>query len=589
MLLPMMAYTSLLNDRAAVPPAYIPAYGAISFLPWSLKPIYAVLSSWLVGSSTNSITDGQQSRRRNRLRILLTVLLAVNGFVQIGSDMFIPQNGVVACFLWGFARGVAGAWPQFLLGLALIETSHLCSKADEQLSYEDVASVFQAQASTMRNIGSLLASISTSLLFPIRKHFHLEQMNSHVVSMLLCGTALLYLVGSVIAGFNLCSGSAAGRIYQAIEATDGAEDNTTVESEEEGEDIARNDDEHADDSWSHAMDIAALGSFQAILVLTALKAPIQSVTSHSFWVTTTALLGFTLLVSVVASSMRSVEPAETKVPMTAPPTNRIPGKRLALFLLFRQSVPTSGSLVSSFFYTQFSREHPLFLQVLSMLNTASSTLATWTYGKCFSQRHGRKLVVLMAILTIVQVAAAFLEMISIRAARRGAISTIIILSIVSSFTGELAFMPLTILATTNSVSTKQQAIQERQGLPSRESSQEIEMTTVTESRWNGSVSSRFSQQTTFYDTADEGVQYATYLSSMNFGVQLGEWLSVPILLMLHVERENSWANLEKFVLVCAGCRLMSILLLTMILPPKAQQTMGGVPAIDANGSYQDFV
>lgn len=43
--LPSLAMSSLMNDRIAIPLEYLPAYGAIAFLPYNLKPLYAVAIS----------------------------------------------------------------------------------------------------------------------------------------------------------------------------------------------------------------------------------------------------------------------------------------------------------------------------------------------------------------------------------------------------------------------------------------------------------------------------------------------------------------------------------------------------------------
>ena len=42
--LPSLALTAIVNDRAAIPVELLSAYGAVAFLPFSLKPLYGYLS-----------------------------------------------------------------------------------------------------------------------------------------------------------------------------------------------------------------------------------------------------------------------------------------------------------------------------------------------------------------------------------------------------------------------------------------------------------------------------------------------------------------------------------------------------------------
>ena len=53
--LPDLALMSLINDRVKIPVEYLPAYYAIEFLPYSLKPIYALVTYWMTTTSTTTI------------------------------------------------------------------------------------------------------------------------------------------------------------------------------------------------------------------------------------------------------------------------------------------------------------------------------------------------------------------------------------------------------------------------------------------------------------------------------------------------------------------------------------------------------
>ena len=114
--LPILAYTAIINDRAQIPLNMLSAYGAISFLPWSFKPIYAFLAS---AASRNP----QQNLHRHRL---ISYLLLGCG-IFIGMSSFIPEGGVIICFVVGFIRAVLSAFPEFLLDLTLLDEARVAS------------------------------------------------------------------------------------------------------------------------------------------------------------------------------------------------------------------------------------------------------------------------------------------------------------------------------------------------------------------------------------------------------------------------------------------------------------------------------
>ena len=81
-ILPNLALLSIVNDRASIPPSYLPAYGAISFLPWSIKPLYAYLSTWMVAQ-----------HHWIRRHTLIATLLGASGLSFWGTA-FVPEDGV---------------------------------------------------------------------------------------------------------------------------------------------------------------------------------------------------------------------------------------------------------------------------------------------------------------------------------------------------------------------------------------------------------------------------------------------------------------------------------------------------------------
>jgi len=61
------------------------------------------------------------------------------------------------------------------------------------------------------------------------------------------------------------------------------------------------------------------------------------------------------------------------------------------------------------------------------------------------------------------------------------------------------------------------------------------------------------------------MQYGTLLSCIDFGDQIGSWLTVPLIMALGMSRENDWEHLDRFLLLSSGISLLPILLLPILL------------------------
>jgi hypothetical protein len=588
MQLPSLALLSIVNDRAAIPPAYLPAYGAIAFLPWSLKPIYAVVSSKIVG----------HTHRTYRLRLLLAALLALNGLTYIGTNMFVPMNGIVPCFVWGFLRGLTSSWPDFLLGLTLIETAQQATCRSS--TYEDCASVFQAQAATARNTGSLLASMAAFVLFLVR-HFQLveTQLSSAVVSSLLFGTAVLNLGGSALTVAINCGvtikgnnsefsrqeqrtkrqgGSNENGAYQTIGSQEAQEFTPMVGALEDPLETVEPITTAVSPSMNFARicDMTSLVLFQALLMLSALRRPIVSVATTGIWNTLIVLSGVGLIATLIISSCVSKPQQDIpgKLAQRGVKASKIPPKRLALFLMVRHTVPIAGMLMYSYIYAIFAAE-PLFLQILSIVESTISIVASWTYERWFAKtcHSGWKMIGLVAVLTVVTGLVSLMDVIVVHATTVGGAVTpqirwlVLLVVICKYFMGHLNYMPMTVLATTNVVSSsnvegRREPSDEQDksdgSLGNREGT-EIEMTLIV-------AESRSFEETEQSPVYDESIQYASYLSCIYFGTQVGDWIAVPIIAALGITRENDWNNLELFICICALGRIASVALLWLIRP-----------------------
>merc|ERR1712238_627943 len=63
-----------------------------------------------------------------------------------------------------------------------------------------------------------------------------------------------------------------------------------------------------------------------------------------------------------------------------------------------------------------------------------------------------------------------------------------------------------------------------------------------------------------------GMQYASFLSCIDFGAQIGDWISVPIIAAFGISRDNNWDGLDRFVVMCCFLRMTRILFLFLIRP-----------------------
>ena len=128
-------------------------------------------------------------------------------------------------------------------------------------------------------------------------------------------------------------------------------------------------------------------------------------------------------------------------------------------------------------------------------------------------------------------------------------------SLVTYFMGQVGYMPSIVLCTANVVSKTNQ--DETASL--EEEAEHPEGATDADS--DDSL-----QVATGAMVYDEGVQYATFVACIDFGAQLGDWISVPIIAAYGVTRENNRANLDRYICLCAMLRIASIAFLWLIRP-----------------------
>jgi len=544
-------------------------------------------------------------------------------------------------------RGIASSWPEFLLGLTLIDTARGLSVIDDDICegssdvginseareasaatrassrsggvqpYEEIVSVFQAQAATSRNVGSLTAGILTFVLFAWRHYQNVrgngggdddetdsdqqkdtKELNDTVVTVLLLLTGCLPFVGSIIAirykvGTVICGeacdeqGTTVGRMrrnigrYNEVAATEDNVDSSSAQYQDDSEasavalesmgvddgnplDIDFTSFERIENAKAEQQSYCAiLVLFQLLLILSALKGPLSAVTTHVAWLSAIVVASCFLVVSV-CSAMYFRQKSGSANNEKGQQSNQIPARRLVLYLLLRHALPSSGYVFYSFLFTVFENS-PVYMQCLSILGSAGSTCSSWIYGRYIAKSYnaGWRIIQVIVGTTLLYSFSSLLNIIVYRQAGggedeiiHGGLSFFWVVApiyFISGIVAEVNFLPSLMLSTTN-ISESQDAGADSTG---SSSCQSIE-------REAGA-----SPQSPF---ADEGMQYASYISCIDFAENIGSWITVPIVAALSITRENNFANLDRLVVICSSTYLISLAYLCLIRPPRKNKS-----------------
>jgi len=585
-----------MGTRVKIEAAYLPAYGAISFLPFSLRPIFAWISSVILQR-----LGSKDGLNRNRHDKLLCPVLVLASLSFLGT-IFIPTNGVVLCFVWGFLRGVAGAWSDFLIGMTVIEFSKLQSTLiPNNTSYEQITSMNTAQSSTAKNIGGFLASIGTFIFFSQN-----QSISEKVANTLLLVTALILLLASFasIKYQYHVSKMLDQSTYDSIDNDEDINDDEDIHEVEQSTEEDRDAiiEEETANTTSHRqqiIEVSTLISFQILLAISALRVPIVAVSSQQIWIalmiTFVIILGCTLCIGYKHEKQQQQQQQQqsdtTHTRRMKDDKERLSHRRLNLYFLLRYSLPIAGFIMYSYLYTVFESQ-PLFLQLMSVLKTAIGSLSTYTYEKFLSPRchSGLNLIGLIAILDITMGLIALLDVWVIRAARDRLVDgeymidtklkwLVATVGLVKYFFAELDYQPSLVLSTTNVYNDDDNTLPSEEKLfddfnDETEAFDEYEHKSNTPPSLsidfnddnNESFSSASSSSPQKPPLVSQGMQYASFLSCIDFGAQIGDWISVPIIASLGITRENHWDNLDKYVILCSFLRMGRVVFLWLIRP-----------------------
>ena len=629
--LPSLALLAIVNDRVAIPPAYLSAYGAVAFLPASLKPFYAAMSR----KQRHLLKNGDPKGFTN----LLAILLAVNGLAYMGTAWLIPVGGVVSCFIWGFIRGMASSWPEFLLDQKLINQAQrqnqhmrdtspprsedtLMPPNNDSSSYQALSALFQSQAATCRNLGSLIASLGTFAIFVSRIGHHYEAQQrpgkeDGIYRVLLLITAGINLAASIFVAMSTrdysyveiidtelssAATNADSEIQFAIHHEQQLNESTSSSVHQNYQDQFNHGcpstsagippeerdnrrevffDEDAEEppqrstnEFQHYGDIALLLLLQTLLIWAAMKRPIESLGRSQgtvVWRSLACTLGLTFVIVAFVTYHRNKRDIGRADYRDSIEKKFLHLRRLGLYLILHHSVPIAGSVMYSYIYSVFSGE-PVFLQGLMIIGSAVSVFANCFYSHFLAQKYhsGYKMIYLILVLTIIASLVSLLDVEVVHMANDSATSaaqlrwTVVIVKIVTYFIGYVGFMPSVVLATANVLGSED--------LDSNDISTRRDNTTSTtssSSRDQNGSKKETSEEPTIYN--DDGMQYSTLVSCIDFGAQVGDWISVPIIAALGITRENNWTNLDQYIIICAAARLFSVSFLWLIRPESGDE------------------
>lgn len=520
----------IINSRVEMPIPYLPTYGAIAFLPYSFKPLYGYLS------------QGRIPRYQ-----LFIALLCGNG-LSVLSTCLIPKGGVFLACLVAFVRGVTDSWAELCLGITLIDLARAYSN-HPGYNYEGIASTFQAQAATARNLGSFISYTATFVIFASRRSLSLgsTELTALDADMILITAGGLQVVGAVIAYScrrELQAPSSDGfQLVQHHDTTDDGDEPHEASSLREEEDTRNPYSSTEEDSlnsqseptlfqgtesWRSRVNGTLVVLLQITILILAMKGPITEFGSHLLW--KVLLISFLLVTLLVGSAICF---------------NRwwYTSHGVGMYLILKHALPSDSMVLGSFFYSIF-QSSPAELQVLSLLGSGVTTLSSWSYGRLFSKFNtGSRFFLVIAGTTILAATASLGNIMIFNYSQSEYIFWIVLLmKSISTFFDEWEFLPDVVLATTS--------------LNARDDNKPSDLPPVLPTTEAPAV--------TEVKTGNDAIKYGTLISCIDFGDELGSLLTGPLVALLGISRENHFERLDHLIIICFLFNLMSVGLLILL-------------------------
>lgn len=532
--LPSTALLYIVNTRAQVPLVYLSVYGALAFLPNSLKPLYA----WATDAVSKTL-------RRDQLLTALWLVSAVSLFGTATID------GVLSCFLWAITREVFSAWPEFLHGVTLLEQAAL----QPSNNFDATAALYQSQAATARNAGSMVAHVVGFLFFLLRHEFQSdqEQLSEFAVVLILVATGLLCMVGAGIAWYFGVGASSATTTrssnYARLHSRAAENDALEVHEDELPEEESTASPPPSSSCSIVCGDALLIILLQTVVIFFAMRGPVVSASSVLTWNVILLVLTIAMLLTAGVNWKHWTRP-----------------HRVGLFLIVRHAIPSGGYMMTSFIYSLF-QSTPMVMQLFSIFGMAVTTLSSWTYGRLLAPYSaGNAFFAVIIGTTLLGALLSLLHNFVLLTDKDDnpwrILATVMAVSLFTDFSGELSFLPSVVLATTavnfdKNNTTESAATAVPLGTESDDDNDEhLETTPVSYQQMK--VSSSCCRQ---IGNGSVAMQYGTLVSCLDFGDQIGSWLTMPLVAALGISRENDWENMNTFIWVTA---LLSLIPLTLL-------------------------
>ena len=576
--IPNLALMALMNDRIQLPAKYIPTYYAISFLPYSLKPLYGFsIDYWVVKlrsttitittattTATTSTTTNQSNIQKRYYSLIIVLQLCTS--LSFSLTTTLGENQITQCFIMTFLRGFTISFAEFVVGLLLIvnvkskskhynnynnnndsgSTQHhddnLNDCTQHEMEYynrnqqqeETILSFHQSQAATYRNLGSWIGQI-------------------------------------VVFGIILV-------LSQQNNNNDDTNDNNNNNNNDGDDNIIS-----IDGSLSNVFINTMLWSTALIPILSALVAYSGKMktyeevkqndnrdslhTQRQIKHDQRRRVGYDRVSTsseIITTDMSNM----TRERSTQQQSHLFHIKRVAVYLVSRHAIPSTSGVVGSFIYTVF-RSKPFYLQCMTLLTSTSAVFASWSYGHIVSKKYAKikEITRIIIIVTIVNSIWSLLFIPFYNAFRYsihgdksiddgnnnlitfdGSMTLLgffTLFQIVGGFIEEISFLPSVVLATNSLIHLNDNELTTNRRL--QELDEDI---------------SQNDDDIPWY--MNDGVLYGFMISCIDIGDQIGDWVAGPIVKVLNIERENYWENLNWFIVISSVCSLISLLFLRLL-------------------------
>ena len=626
---PMLALTYIVNTRVAMPLSDLSIYGALAFCPFSLKPLYAYLSS----------------SKYHRRHVWISALLLLNG-MSTAATALIPSNhdhnhnhnsnAIMLCFVLAFLRGITSAWPEFLLGSTLIDqataavtagvpwdpmTSIPTMPQTNSYDLEQVVARFQSQAATARNLGSLVAHMGVILMVLLYEKLQSHQaLSDGLVNIMLMVTGAWNVVGAVVAGACQVGYSPSSQHVLQQESSGLTNHVRDIPSREQPDHeitednhpwtefstLIRNGKECNNNQLEEELEEELSGRFcckdrplrggdavfivglQVSLILLIVRAPLSSWlqphpssnnNSHAHDSTGRVVVVTGVMLTIACTVVVTVALQCLKESTNPKQQLRMQRYRVGVFLVLRHAMPSCSAVMTSFFYSMFQAT-PWVLQLFSLTDMATITLASWSYGRWLAPHsHGRSFLYILAGTTFFS---SVTELLFLTITPHHTkfhnpwlrILLVILVKAVVTFSGEWQFLPDVVLAT-SSAAASAETTKNTSNDSAEEHSNGVHAPLL-------SVDHALLRSDSFAEIGPVHTEpiipqeepshqpqlwYGTLISCIDFGGQLGSWMTVPLVTALDITRDNDWARLNVLIGLSSTFGFVTLFFLMLLQPP----------------------